>query len=51
MKVFVAGASGAVGRRLIPVLVRADHSVVAITHSPDKADESKSGELRGAWPL
>jgi nucleoside-diphosphate-sugar epimerase len=27
MKVFVAGASGALGRRLVPVLVKAGHEV------------------------
>jgi nucleoside-diphosphate-sugar epimerase len=36
MKVFVAGAGGAVGRRLIPLLVRAGHSVVGMTRSPVK---------------
>jgi len=30
MKVFVAGASGAVGRRMIPQLLAAGHAVVAI---------------------
>jgi 2-alkyl-3-oxoalkanoate reductase len=31
MRVFVAGASGAVGRRLVPQLVHAGHAVVALT--------------------
>jgi nucleoside-diphosphate-sugar epimerase len=31
MKVFVAGASGAVGRRLVPLLIAAGHEVVAST--------------------
>ncbi len=38
MRVFVAGATGAVGRRMIPQLVAAGHSVVAITRHPQKFD-------------
>jgi nucleoside-diphosphate-sugar epimerase len=38
MKVFVAGASGAVGRRLVPQLVAAGHEVVATTRSDGKLD-------------
>jgi 2-alkyl-3-oxoalkanoate reductase len=38
MRVFVAGATGAVGRRLVPLLVSAGHSVVGLTHTPAKAD-------------
>jgi nucleoside-diphosphate-sugar epimerase len=34
VRVFVAGASGAVGRRLIPQLVAAGHAVVALTRVP-----------------
>jgi len=36
MRVFVAGAAGAIGRRLIPELVRRGHHVTASTRSPDK---------------
>jgi 2-alkyl-3-oxoalkanoate reductase len=36
MKVLVAGASGAIGRRLLPLLVEAGHSVVGMTRTPDK---------------
>ena len=36
MKVFVAGASGAVGGHLIPELVANGHEVVAMTRSPQK---------------
>ena len=36
MKVFVAGASGAVGRRLVPQLVAGGHKVVATTRSEAK---------------
>src|SRR5262245_12068100 len=48
MKVFVAGASGAIGRRLIPQLVRADHSVVAMTRSAAKTDAIRAA---GAVPV
>lgn len=37
MKVFVAGASGAIGRPLIDELRRAGHSVVGMTQSPEGA--------------
>jgi nucleoside-diphosphate-sugar epimerase len=35
MKVFVAGAAGAIGSRLVPQLVARGHEVVATTRSPD----------------
>ena len=38
MKVFVAGGSGAMGRRLVPQLLAADHQVVAMTRSERTAD-------------
>jgi len=37
MKMFVAGASGAVGRRLVPLLVAHGHEVVAMTRTRAKA--------------
>jgi len=43
MRVFVAGASGALGRRLVPALVRAGHVVVGMTRSL-----SKAGTIRAA---
>ena len=36
MKVFLAGATGAIGQRLVPRLVAHGHQVVATTRSPDK---------------
>ena len=36
MRIFVAGAAGAIGRRLIPKLVAAGHHVTGTTRSPDK---------------
>ena len=43
MRVFVAGASGVIGRRLVPRLVERGHQVVATTRRPEKSDG-----LRGA---
>ena len=37
MRVFVAGATGALGRRLVPLLVVGGHQVTAMTRSPGKA--------------
>jgi len=38
MRIFVAGASGAIGQRLVPKLVAQGHHVVATTRTPAKAD-------------
>ena len=38
MKIFVAGATGALGRRLVPLLRAAGHEVAGLTRSPAKAD-------------
>jgi len=43
MRVFIAGATGAVGRRLVPLALRAGHQVTGMTRSEDKA-----GVLRAA---
>ena len=45
MKVFVAGATGAVGKPLLPLLVAHGHEVVATTRSADKAQV-----LRNLYP-
>ena len=37
MRIFVAGATGAVGRRLVPCLVRGGHTVVGLTRTQAKA--------------
>src|SRR5947207_10360228 len=37
MRVFVAGASGVIGVRLVPLLVAAGHEVAGMTRSPEKA--------------
>jgi uncharacterized protein YbjT (DUF2867 family) len=48
MKIFLAGATGAIGRWLVPRLVEAGYQVTAITRS-----EAKLAELRnvGAQPV
>jgi nucleoside-diphosphate-sugar epimerase len=38
MKVFVAGATGALGRQLVPMLAAGGHEVVGMTRSPRKQD-------------
>jgi uncharacterized protein YbjT (DUF2867 family) len=38
MRVFLAGASGVIGVRLVPLLVEAGHDVAAMTRSPGKVD-------------
>ena len=38
MRVFVAGATGAIGRRLVPMLREAGHEVTGMTRSEDRAD-------------
>jgi dihydrodipicolinate reductase len=47
MRIFVAGASGAIGKRLVPLLVENGHEIVGTTRSPEKV-----GSLRasGAEP-
>jgi len=39
MKIFLAGATGAIGRRLTPLLVASGHTVVGTTRSAEKAIE------------
>jgi nucleoside-diphosphate-sugar epimerase len=48
MRIFVAGATGAVGKRLVPLLVAEGHEVVGTTRSPEKADELRAA---GAEPV
>ena len=38
MRILVAGASGAIGLRLIPLLVTAGHRVTGLIRSPPKAE-------------
>ena len=48
MRIFLAGASGVIGRRLTPLLTRAGHSVAGTTRSADKLDLLRS---LGAEPV
>jgi len=42
MRIFLAGASGVIGRRLIPLLLAERHEVTGTTRSADKAAELKA---------
>ncbi|HTH32924.1 MAG TPA: NAD(P)-dependent oxidoreductase [Xanthobacteraceae bacterium] len=42
MRLFLAGASGAIGRRLMPLLRKAGHDVVGMTRSADAARDMKA---------
>lgn len=46
MKIFLAGATGAIGRRLLPRLMSAGHSVAAMTRSPIKAGQLQAVGVR-----
>ena len=48
MNIFVAGGSGAIGRFLVPMLVRAGHQVTVLTRSPANAASVQAG---GASPV
>jgi nucleoside-diphosphate-sugar epimerase len=48
MRVFVAGATGALGRHLVPGLVTAGHEVTATTRTPDKVAQLRAA---GAEPV
>ena len=43
MRVFIAGASGAIGRRLMPLLREAGHDVTGMTRSADVARQLEAG--------
>jgi nucleoside-diphosphate-sugar epimerase len=48
MRVFVAGATGVIGKQLVPQLLAGGHEVVAMTRSQDKVDGLKTA---GATPV
>jgi nucleoside-diphosphate-sugar epimerase len=48
LKVLVAGATGAIGRRLVPLLVQTGHTVSGITRRPERAETLTE---MGARPL
>ena len=42
MRIFVAGATGALGKRLVPLLVANGHEVVGMTRSPEKVESLRA---------
>jgi nucleoside-diphosphate-sugar epimerase len=42
MRVFVVGASGAIGSRLVPQLIERGHAVIGSARSPDKTEQLRS---------
>jgi len=48
MRVFLAGAAGAVGRRLVPLLIEAGHAVTGTTRSRERADWLRTAGVRPA---
>jgi nucleoside-diphosphate-sugar epimerase len=43
MRIFLAGASGAIGRRLTPLLLAAGHDVTGMTRAPEMARQLEAG--------
>lgn len=48
MKIFVAGATGVLGRRVVPLLVAAGHEVTAVARTPEAAERLRAA---GATPV
>jgi uncharacterized protein YbjT (DUF2867 family) len=48
MRIFIAGASGVIGVRLVPLLVSAGHEVAGMTRTVDKAERLRA---LGAMPI
>ena len=48
MRIFVAGATGAIGKRLVPLLVNDGHDIVATTRTPSKVEDLR---IQGAVPV
>jgi nucleoside-diphosphate-sugar epimerase len=46
MRIFLAGATGAIGRRLLPLLIADQHEVTGTTRSPDKAKALRKAAAR-----
>ena len=48
MRIFLAGATGAIGRRLAPLLCEAGYDVVGMTRSPSKGDALRAAGVEPA---
>jgi nucleoside-diphosphate-sugar epimerase len=48
MRIFIAGATGAIGRQLVPLLLDAGHQVTGTSRTPDGADRLRA---QGADPV
>src|SRR5436189_226664 len=48
MRVFVAGASGVIGRALVPKLVAAGHETTGMTRSEERAEEIRSAGAKAS---
>jgi uncharacterized protein YbjT (DUF2867 family) len=48
MRVFLAGATGVIGTRLLPLLIAEGHTVAGMTRSPGKVDSLRA---LGAQPI
>jgi nucleoside-diphosphate-sugar epimerase len=48
MRIFIAGATGAIGRRLTPILLAAGHQVTGTTRSPEAARKLENAGVRAA---
>src|SRR5215203_305070 len=48
MKVFLTGATGAIGRRAVPALIAAGHEVTGVARTPEKADQLALAGARSA---
>jgi nucleoside-diphosphate-sugar epimerase len=48
VRIFVAGATGVIGIRLVPLLVADGHAVAGMTRSPEKAETLRA---LGAEPV
>jgi uncharacterized protein YbjT (DUF2867 family) len=50
VRIFIAGATGAVGKRLVPMLTGAGHIVIATTTTPAK-QVPKQNSPRARWSV
>jgi nucleoside-diphosphate-sugar epimerase len=48
VRIFLAGATGVIGARLVPLLVKQGHAVAGMTRTPEKADALRQ---QGAEPV